>query len=498
MEFGPFRFDLTSGKLSKSGIPIRLNGMPLKILGHLLERPGELASRKDLQRLLWNGTPYGDFEQGLNSAVNLLRRALNDGADQPRYIETVPGQGYRFVAPVRSVMAEAQGSNLAAGSPSLVPGQPGTESKPLARPASPQVGLWFGLTVIVALLMAAIWSQIRPTPKPLLDGSTRPSTNREVNDQFNLAFHFLAVQNDAPLARKTSERVIALDPSFAPGHLQHALFSVIEFFAGYTNDSTLLFKAEEEVHQAESRVPDSDGLLWAAKSAVYLAEGRLDRIPVTKLEDFARNGGDPTWLAILRMLAGQTEQPMELLRKWLERRPLDNPARMFMGELLRTRGDTANAIRVLQRNLQQGPHHMTPAFYLTLAYLDAGQPEQARGLLLRMRPEFETNYLWRHAWALLLAAEGKHNQASEFMDEENLKFARFVFSVWSTTAEFYALQGDKTKAFEWLQFAVSKGDERAFYFRRDPRLASMRDDTRFRLLVRDLDLRHRAFLQTTR
>lgn len=54
----PLRYDLTSGKLSKGGIPVRLNGMPLKILGYLLERPGELASRKDLQLLLWNGTAY--------------------------------------------------------------------------------------------------------------------------------------------------------------------------------------------------------------------------------------------------------------------------------------------------------------------------------------------------------------------------------------------------------------------------------------------------------
>ena len=260
-----------------------------------------------------------------------------------------------------------------------------------------------------------------------------------MNDQFNLAFHFLAVQNDIPLARRTSERVIALDPNFAPAHLQHALFTVIEFFAGYTNDSKLLLEAEEEVHRAEPKVSDTDGLLLNAKTAVYLSQGRLDRIPFAKLEDFSRQGGDPTWLAILRMLGGQTDESMKLLRGWLECRPLDNPARMFMGELLRSKGNTTNAIRFLERTLQQGPRHMTPALYLSLAYLDAGQPNQARALLLRMRPEFEKNYLWRHAWAILLAAGGKHNEASQFMDEENLKFARFAWTVWSSTADFYTL-----------------------------------------------------------
>src|SRR5260370_21776437 len=102
IEFGPFTFDKTSGKLSKHGTTIRLRGMPLKILQQLVDRPGEAISRGELQRLLWNGTAFGDFEQGLNSAVNAVRKTLRDSADQPRYIETVAGQGYRFIAPLRS------------------------------------------------------------------------------------------------------------------------------------------------------------------------------------------------------------------------------------------------------------------------------------------------------------------------------------------------------------------------------------------------------------
>src|SRR6266852_6836148 len=87
IEFGPFSFDKALGTLSKHGITIRLRGMPLKILLYLVERPGEAVSRGELQRLLWNGTAFGDFEQGLNSAVNVMRKTLSDSADQPRYIE---------------------------------------------------------------------------------------------------------------------------------------------------------------------------------------------------------------------------------------------------------------------------------------------------------------------------------------------------------------------------------------------------------------------------
>src|SRR5205823_10355564 len=117
-------FDKALGKLSKHGTTIRLRGMPLKILQHLMERPGEVVSRGELQRILWNGAAFGDFEQGLSSAVNVVRRTLSDSADQPRYIETVPGQGYRFIAPLRSGVAvpEAPASIGALNTRSIAPG----------------------------------------------------------------------------------------------------------------------------------------------------------------------------------------------------------------------------------------------------------------------------------------------------------------------------------------------------------------------------------------
>jgi DNA-binding winged helix-turn-helix (wHTH) protein len=494
LEFGPFCFDAASRTLRKRGTVIRLNGMPLKVLVYLLERPGELVSRTELQHLLWKDAAYGNFEQGLNSVINILRGALSERADHPNYIETVPAEGYRFIAPVRYGTGKA---------PSLesppIPTSDGRENEATHNhQASPsrysafRVRSWLAAALLVTVLAVVTWWSFRPAPRVLLDGSTRSSTSRDVDDQFNLAFHFLTAQADIPSALKASERAIALDPSFAPAHLLHARLCAIAIFAGCTNDFKLLLEAEEEVHKAEPKVHDTDALLLQAKTAVYLAQGRLDKIPLEKLKEFCRHGGDPTWLAIMRMVAGQTDEAMGLLQGWLERRPLDNPSLMFMGEMLRTKGDTAGAIHLLERTLQQGPRHMTPAFYLTLAYLDAGQLDSARALLLRMRPEFEKNFLWRHAWAILLAAEGKHDQASEFMDEETLKFARFAWTAWSPTADFYALQGDKAKALEWLQFAVSRGDERAFYFRRDPRLSSLRDDVRFKLLLHDLELQQSA------
>src|SRR3989449_11689488 len=105
--FGPFEYDDLSGDLSKYGTRLRLQGKPLQILSFLVNRPGQIISRDELQRHLWEGTTFVDFEQGLNSAVNKLRQTLGDSADQPRYLETLPGRGYRFIAPIQRASTKA-------------------------------------------------------------------------------------------------------------------------------------------------------------------------------------------------------------------------------------------------------------------------------------------------------------------------------------------------------------------------------------------------------
>lgn len=102
-----------------------------------------------------------------------------------------------------------------------------------------------------------------------------------------------------------------------------------------------------------------------------------------------------------------------------------------------------------------------------------------------------TNYMWRHALAILLASEGKHQEALQTMDEDTLKFARLTWAVTSSTADFYALQADPSKAIEWLQLAIARGDERVSYFRRNPRLATLRNDTRFQSLLKSVEARRK-------
>jgi DNA-binding winged helix-turn-helix (wHTH) protein len=100
LRFGSFEADLASGELRKHGRKIRLQEQPFQVLALLLHHPGELVTREVLQQRLWPADTFVDFDTGLNSAVKKLRDVLGDSAESPRFIETLPRRGYRFLAAV--------------------------------------------------------------------------------------------------------------------------------------------------------------------------------------------------------------------------------------------------------------------------------------------------------------------------------------------------------------------------------------------------------------
>jgi Tol biopolymer transport system component/DNA-binding winged helix-turn-helix (wHTH) protein len=112
IRFGTYEVDLRSGELRKNGLKVRLTGQPFQILTILLERPGELVPREELQKRLWPGDTFVDFDSGLNAAVNRVREALGDSAENPRFVETLPKRGYRFIGqvegPQRTKSTESQ------------------------------------------------------------------------------------------------------------------------------------------------------------------------------------------------------------------------------------------------------------------------------------------------------------------------------------------------------------------------------------------------------
>ena len=125
ISFGVFEVDLAAGELRKGGVKIKLQDQPFRVLAALLARPGEVVTREELREKLWRDGTFVDFDRGVNTAINKIREALGDSADTPRFAETLPRRGYRFVGPV-----EGAGQRPTDGSPDSTGAAPALPSGP--------------------------------------------------------------------------------------------------------------------------------------------------------------------------------------------------------------------------------------------------------------------------------------------------------------------------------------------------------------------------------
>lgn len=121
VRFGPFEADLSAGQLRKHGFRVKLQDQPFSILAAFLEHQGEVVTREQLRQRLWPEGTFVDFDNSLNAAINKLREALGDSADNPRYVETLPRRGYRFIAPLQGNGAQHAGAPAVAPAPDPPP-----------------------------------------------------------------------------------------------------------------------------------------------------------------------------------------------------------------------------------------------------------------------------------------------------------------------------------------------------------------------------------------
>jgi TolB-like protein/DNA-binding winged helix-turn-helix (wHTH) protein len=158
VRFGLFELDLKAGDLSRGGTKIRLPQQPLQLLMALLERPGEVVSREELTRRLWSPDVFVDFEHGLNKSVQKLRDALGDSAESPRYIETIPRVGYRFIAPVSAGMVRVE-TDAEMGSASKAPAAPSvSHASEEMRKSGRRIAGWAWLVGVGGLVVVGVIS----------------------------------------------------------------------------------------------------------------------------------------------------------------------------------------------------------------------------------------------------------------------------------------------------------------------------------------------------
>jgi len=165
LRFGSFEANVRAGELRKRGLKVRLQDQPFQILVMLLERPGELVTRQEIHQKLWPADTFVGFDHGLNNAINRLREALGDSAETPRFIETLPRKGYRFIGLVSEdgQLGEAEYPAVAA-TPVVEPGP--IEQKLSARPRFLVTILVSCFAVALAVIVYLGWRRVRAGPFP--------------------------------------------------------------------------------------------------------------------------------------------------------------------------------------------------------------------------------------------------------------------------------------------------------------------------------------------
>jgi len=146
VRFGPFEADLRSGELRKDGVKLKFSGQPFQVLAILLERPGEVVTREELQKRLWPDT-FVDVERNLNTAVNKIREILSDSAERPHFVETIPRRGYRFIG------------TLEPPTQSQAPVEPLRVQKPRQRLVKITAGVFAIMVLAVGAVLAYRWQR---------------------------------------------------------------------------------------------------------------------------------------------------------------------------------------------------------------------------------------------------------------------------------------------------------------------------------------------------
>lgn len=353
---------------------------------------------------------------------------------------------------------------------------------------------------VILLLAGLLWALVLRSPRTSQPAaSTRPGAGTsskvstggkaspvaEANEYFEKAMLFLFTQDDLPRSREMLEQALVLDPHFAEARAWYGFTDVLMVGSGYSNDSSWLYKAEQESRQA-LRDDANSGRAHSTLAAAYMLEGRKELVPGEAAKALAANPADldaRIWLSNYYVLNGDYTTADSLLKQILDKQPLFYPAHMNLGDSLRQQGDTPGAVLQFRKILDVDAQNNFAITGLAQTYMDAGDLANARKTLESGRPQDRKRYETRLTWVLLLALEGRKKEAAKEIDPELAKYCQSF--VWATLpmAEFYAVMGDTSQALTWLERAVSNGDERVEWFRRDPLLANLRSLPRFQQIL---------------
>jgi DNA-binding winged helix-turn-helix (wHTH) protein/Tfp pilus assembly protein PilF len=468
IRFDSFEVDLATGDVRRSGARVILQEQPLRILIRLLEARGKIVTRDDLRADLWPADTFVDFEHSLNAAIKRLRNALGDEADAPRFVETVPRRGYRFIAPI------------SATPPTASP----TRWKRFAATAA---------AVVVATALAAMtWRAIgRPAHRGPGLSVTVPAAYGPYMQGLVASRRWQA--GECPNAERYLLEAIAIDPGLADAYAHLAFCYVFPDRMQRPGWETGP-KARAAVARALALDPRSSfahvvaGALalhqdfdWAAAEREFLRAIALDpREPQAQIA-----------YGELLYASGRGERGLDTMRDALAIDPLDMNHQVAFGFALRNAGRFEEAAIQLRRILESDPEWTSAQFWLAYTEFDRGRHDAAvaeylaflervvvadrlDGVVDSLRNAYRRGG-WRGFWRRELEWAEEDNRASGTVWRRPGSYYAGPFSM----ARRYARLGETQAALDWLEKALAYRHHLMVFIALEPLFRPLRPEPRF-------------------
>jgi DNA-binding winged helix-turn-helix (wHTH) protein/tetratricopeptide (TPR) repeat protein len=497
IRFGLFEADLRSGELRKNGVKVKIQELPFRALRLLLSRPNEVLSRDEFRRFLWPEGVFVDFDHGISSAINRLRDALGDSADNPIFVETVERRGYRWIAPIHPVTppARLEVIRTVPRAPEAPPDLPRVRESPRWR--------WLFVLPVIVLLVAgwvfrSSFRSLKPVPKspaaaqqPL---ETRPAGSAEA-EQFYLKGRFYWEKRTPDGLNKAVDyftQAIVRDPNYAPAYV--GLADSYNLLREYTKMPAseayprAMAAAKRAVELNDQSSEAHAALAFALFYGNWDAAG-ADREFRRAIELNPKSAPAHHWYATY---LGALDRKSEGLAEIERAQALDPASKSILadkGSLLWTSGRRDEGTALLQQLEASDPEFVSPHRYLKsisfarqdyAGYLAEWKKE---AILMKDGPTLKLVAAAQKG----LAAAGRTGMLKNMLALEKKYYPQGSISAY-TVAESAALLGDKKDALEYLKLAYANHEENLIQIENDTAFESLYDDDQYKDLMAHLKL----------
>jgi DNA-binding winged helix-turn-helix (wHTH) protein/Tfp pilus assembly protein PilF len=496
LRFGIFEADLRSGELRKNGAKVKIQELPFRALRLLVSRPNEILSREELRRALWPDDVFVDFDHGISSAINRLRDALGDSAENPIFVETVERRGYRWIAPVYVPASTRQpGVEGLAETARL---QPSLTAAAETFSWSARKLLWL-IPVLAVLFTAWIF---RPGAHPVRAGAPRglPATsttlagtlhpaNAEAED-FYLKGRFYWNKRTPDGLTKALDyftQAIVHDPGYAKAYVGLAdCYNLLREYTMMPSSEAYprALAAAKKAVELDDRSSEAHASLAFASFYGMWDAATADREFRRAIELDPKNAIAHHWYATYLLTLGHYPEALAEIDRARALDPSSAAILADKGDILITAGHVEEGVSLLKQMEATDPSFISPHRYLKLAYFDGGDNAD---FIAEARQEAN---LMKDPVGLAIADAAQRGLSSggrqgmfknmlaterKFYDQD--KISPFLL------AEVCARMGDEQQALHYLQSALDKHDQYMASLAGDNAFRDMRDQPAFKSIL---------------